>query len=164
MMWKTAALVCILATSSLVRADDADIVKFRQLTMKELDAEATALGMIAAGQIPADTLAANLEAIAVSAQIAQKAFEPKVPGGRVKPNAWSNWDDFSKRMQVFVEKTQAMAKAGKAHGKPDGSCRFAFPEWCRIDGGHEYIPAEWCSMKPLKYVKRNLRLQLSVRK
>ena len=55
-----------------------------------------------------------------------------------------------------------MAETGKAHGKPDGSCRLAFPERGRIDGGHKYIPAEWCSMKALKYVKRNLRLQLSV--
>src|SRR5512146_3075076 len=59
---------------------------------------------------------------------------------------------------------RSMTEAGKAHGKPDGSCRLAFPKWGRIDGGHEHIPAEGCSMKSLKYVKRNLRLQLSVRK
>ena len=59
---------------------------------------------------------------------------------------------------------RSMAEAGKSHGKPDGSCRLAFPKWGRIDGGHEYIPAERCSMKPPKYVKRNFRLQLSIRK
>jgi hypothetical protein len=57
-----------------------------------------------------------------------------------------------------------MAETGKPHRKPDGSRRLAFPKRCRIDGGHEYIPAERSSMKPPKYVKRNLRLQLSIRK
>src|SRR6185295_12282798 len=59
---------------------------------------------------------------------------------------------------------RSMADAGKAHGEPDGSCRLAFSERRRIDGSHEYIPAEWGSMKSLKHVKRNLRLQPSVRK
>ncbi|TKS62260.1 MAG: hypothetical protein EWM73_02675 [Nitrospira sp.] len=60
--------------------------------------------------------------------------------------------------------SRSMAETGKAHGKPDGSCCLAFPERGRINGGHEYVPAEGGSMKPLKYVKRNLRLQLSVGK
>jgi hypothetical protein len=55
-----------------------------------------------------------------------------------------------------------MAEAGKAHGKSDGRRRLAFSKWGRIDGGHEYIPAEWCTMKPIEYVKRDLCLQPSI--
>jgi hypothetical protein len=57
-----------------------------------------------------------------------------------------------------------MAKAGKAHGKADRRRRLAFAERGRIDGSHEYIFPKGGRMKPLKYVKRNLRLQLSVGK
>jgi hypothetical protein len=56
-----------------------------------------------------------------------------------------------------------MAEAGETHGKPDGRRGLTFPERCRIDGSHEYILAEWGGMKPLNDVKRNLRLQFSVR-
>jgi hypothetical protein len=57
-----------------------------------------------------------------------------------------------------------MAKAGQAHGKPDRRGRLAFTERSWIDCGYQYIPAEWRSMKPLKYGKRDFRLQPSVRK
>jgi hypothetical protein len=57
-----------------------------------------------------------------------------------------------------------MAKAGKAHGKANRRRRLAFAERGRIDSSHEYILSKGGRMKPLKYVKRNLRLQLSVGK
>jgi cytochrome c556 len=94
------------------RADDSDVIKYRQLAMKQLDAEGSALGMIVAGQIPPDTLSAQLNAIATSARIAQKSFDSRIPGGNAKPEVWSNWADFSKRMQSFVENSQQMAKVG----------------------------------------------------
>ena len=94
-------------------ADDSDFIKYRQLAMKELDAEGAALGMIVAGQIPPDTLAAQLNAIATSARIAQKSFDSKTPGGDAKSEVWSNWADFARRMQSFVEKSQQLAKAGE---------------------------------------------------
>src|SRR5580658_11143977 len=95
-------------------ADDDDIISYRQLIMKELDAESGALGMIVSGQIPPDSLALQAKAIADSAKSALKAFEPKVPGGEAKPEVWSKWADFSQRMQVFAKKADEMAKVSES--------------------------------------------------
>jgi len=94
-------------------ADDDDVISYRQLIMKELDAEAAALGMIVSGQIPPDSMALQARAIANSANSALKAFEPKVPGGEAKPEVWSKWDDFSQRMQTFAKKSAEMAKVSE---------------------------------------------------
>jgi cytochrome c556 len=95
------------------RAEDQDVIDYRQLIMKQLDAESAAIGMIVSGQIPADSLAFQARALANSASSALKAFEPKVAGGEAKPEVWAKWDDFSKRMQAFVQKSEEMAKASE---------------------------------------------------
>jgi cytochrome c556 len=95
-------------------ADDQDVIDYRELIMKQLDAEAAALGMIVSGQIPPDALSFQAKALANSAKSALKAFEPKVPGGEAKPEVWSKWDDFSKRMQVFAQKADEMAKVSES--------------------------------------------------
>jgi cytochrome c556 len=94
-------------------ADDDDVISYRQLIMKELDAESGALGMIVSGQIPPDSMALQAKAIANSAQSALKAFEPKVPGGEAKPEVWSKWNDFSQRMQTFARKAEEMSKVAE---------------------------------------------------
>jgi cytochrome c556 len=94
-------------------ADDEDTIGYRQLIMKELDAEAAALGMIVSGQVPPDALSLQARAIALGAKSAIKAFEPKVPGGSAKPEVWAKWDDFSKRMQTFAQKSEEMAKVSE---------------------------------------------------
>jgi cytochrome c556 len=96
------------------RADDQDAIDYRELIMKELDAEAAALGMIVSGQVPPDSLSLQAKAIASSAKSALKAFEPKVPGGEAKPEVWAKWDDFSKRMQTFAQKSEEMAKVSES--------------------------------------------------
>jgi cytochrome c556 len=96
-----------------VRADDEDVIGYRQLIMKELDAEAAALGMIVSGQVPPDALSQQAKAVALGAKSALNAFEPKVPGGAAKPEVWSKWDDFSKRMQTFAQKSEEMAKVSE---------------------------------------------------
>ncbi len=113
---RTALLLTILALTAYqtAHADDQDIITYRQLTMKQLDAQAVALGMIISGQVPPDTLALQTKAIVYSAKSALKAFEAKVPGGESKPVVWSKWDDFSKRMQTFVQKSEEMAKVGES--------------------------------------------------
>jgi cytochrome c556 len=95
------------------RADDDDAISYRQLIMKELDAESSALGMIVSGQVPPDALSLQAKAVALSAKSALKAFEPKVPGGAAKPEVWAKWDDFSKRMQTFAQKSEEMAKVSE---------------------------------------------------
>jgi cytochrome c556 len=95
-------------------ADGQDNIDYRQQIMKQLDAEAAALGMIVSGQIPPDSLALQSRALASSAKSALKAFEPKVPGGEAKPEVWAKWDDFSKRMQTFAQKSEEMAKVSES--------------------------------------------------
>ena len=94
-------------------ADDQDAIDYRELIMKQLDAEAAALGMIVSGQVPARFSAPQAKALANSARSALKAFEPKTPGGEAKPEVWTKWDDFSKRMQVFAQKAEEMAKVSE---------------------------------------------------
>lgn len=108
----------LLATLTIVyqqagRADDQDVIDYRQLIMKQLDAESQALGMMVSGQIPPDSLALEAKSIANAAKAALKAFEPKVPGGEAKPEVWSHWEDFSKRMQAFARDSEEMAKVAE---------------------------------------------------
>lgn len=105
--------ILALGSQRIARADDDDAISYRQLIMKELDAESAALGMIVSGQVPPDSLSLQAKAIANSAKSALKAFEPKVPGGAAKPEVWSKWDDFSKRMQTFAQKSEEMAKVSE---------------------------------------------------
>jgi cytochrome c556 len=106
-------LVTALTCQQAARADDQDAIDYRQLIMKQIDAEATVLGMMASGQIPPDSMALEAKSIANAAKAALKAFEPKVPGGKSKPEVWSNWDDFSKRMTLFARNTEEMAKVAE---------------------------------------------------
>lgn len=97
-------------------ADPADVVDYRKHVMQTLESQTTALGMIMSTQIPEDNLVLHVEAIALAAKQALKSFEAKVPGGHSKPEVWSNWPDFEKRMKDFVAKTDKLAKDVKTGG------------------------------------------------
>jgi cytochrome c556 len=86
-----------LGLQQAAHAENQDTIDYREAIMKQLDAEAAAIGMIVSGQVPADSLALQAKALANSAKSALKAFEPRVPGGEAKPEVWTKWDDFSKR-------------------------------------------------------------------
>jgi cytochrome c556 len=103
------AALLILGASNAT-AGDQETIKYRQMIMKQLEAEATVLGMIVSGQIPPDALGAEARSIANAAKVALKAFEPNVPGGEAKPAVWTKWDDFSQRMQAFAQKSEELAK------------------------------------------------------
>jgi len=104
---------------AVVSADDQDVVDYREHIMKTLDEQAAAVGMILSTAIPGDNTEAHLQAIALTAQIALKSFEPKVLGGEAKPEVWSNWADFSKRMSEFAKKAAEVAALGKEKGSDD---------------------------------------------
>jgi cytochrome c556 len=107
--WSLAMLTVV--CGQVAGAEDQDVIDYRQLIMKQLDAESAALGMIVAGQIPPDSMALEAKSIANGAKAALKAFEPKVVGGEAKAQVWVKWDDFSQRMQTFVRNTEEMSKA-----------------------------------------------------
>ena len=112
-----AALIAGAMLPATVRADNQDVIDYREHIMKTMGEEAQILGMIVNGKAPADNLAQHLEVLAISAGSAEKAFEPKIPGGEAKPDVWNNWADFSKRMKELAANTADLAKAGS--GGPD---------------------------------------------
>jgi cytochrome c556 len=95
---------------------EADAVQYRRHIMSSMDEQSVALGQIITMDIPGTNLASHLEVIAVTAAGALNAFEPKVAGGDAKPEVWSNWVDFSKRMNDFAQKTAEAAKVAKEKG------------------------------------------------
>lgn len=97
-------------------ADDKDVVEYRQRIMKSLQEQTAAFGQILSGAGPTENTQAHMDALALSASLALKAFEAKVPGGEAKADVWSNWPDFAKRMQDFADKTAHMAKTGREQG------------------------------------------------
>jgi cytochrome c556 len=112
------ALVAIFVPA-VVSAGDQDVIDYREHIMRTLDEQSAALGLILSTVIPGDNTAAHLQAIALTAQTALKAFEPKVLGGEAKPEVWSNWADFSKRMNEFARNTALVAAQVKAKGYDD---------------------------------------------
>jgi len=121
MNWKRAIIV-LAAVAGLqfpggVRADNQDVIDYRQHIMNTLNEQAAALGEILSGAIPDDNVVSHIDALALTAATALKAFEPKVPGGEARPEVWSQWDDFSKRMNEFAQQTASMAKVAHAQGK-----------------------------------------------
>ncbi len=114
-----AAAVALGATLLLPVAghtDDKDVIAYRQHIMKSLEHQTAALGQILSGAGPAENTLAHMETLALTASVALKSFEAKVPGGAAKPEVWSNWADFSKRMKEFAEKSAEMAKVGREQG------------------------------------------------
>lgn len=103
----------------LAHADDKDVIDYRQHIMNSMDADTQAVGQIVSGANPAKHLAGHLESIALSASVALKSFEAKVEGGKSKPEVWTKWDDFSKRMKEFADKTAKLANVAKAHSKDE---------------------------------------------
>jgi cytochrome c556 len=110
----TLSLIMLLPVAAV--ADNKDVVDYRQHIMKSMEQQTAALGQILSGAGPAENTVAHMDAIAALAAIAQKSFEPKVPGGAAKPEVWKDWADFSKRMKDFADKSADMAKTGHEQG------------------------------------------------
>jgi cytochrome c556 len=120
-MMRPLKIVALLAIflPAFVSASDQDVIDYRERIMKTLDEQAAAVGMILSSAAPGDNMAVHLQAIALAAQIALKAFEPKVVGGEAKPEVWSNWADFSKRMNEFAKNSGEAATMAKDKGYDD---------------------------------------------
>jgi cytochrome c556 len=113
-------IAIVLAATALpakVRADDKDSIEYREHIMNTLNEQSAALGEILSTVIPDDNAVAHLEAIALTASTALKAFEPKAQGGEAKPEVWKNWPDFSQRMSEFSRKAAEALKVAKEQGK-----------------------------------------------
>ncbi len=115
-----AVVILALQAAATASADNSNTIDYRQHIMNTLNEQAGALGEILAGAVPDDNVLAHLDALALTASTALKAFEPKVPGGQSKPEVWSNWADFSRRMNEFAQGTASMAKVAHEQGKEAG--------------------------------------------
>jgi cytochrome c556 len=119
MMRSCAIFIAVVGAASLLPmafAGDKEVIDYRQHIMNTLNEQSAALGQILSTAIPGDNAAAHINAIALTASTALKAFEPKVPGGEAKAEVWANWADFSKRMNEFAQKTSQSAKMAKEQG------------------------------------------------
>jgi cytochrome c556 len=128
------------------QADDEDVREYREHVMKSLNAQAAVLGQIVSYAVPPDNLQAHLDTIALLASTALEAFEPKVPGGEAKPEVWSQWPDFSKRMREFAEKTAAAAKLGHTASPEEALSNMLDVMECK--GCHEVYRDEKKGKKP----------------
>lgn len=86
----------------------------RQQIMLQLDEDAEQLGLIVAGLAPRARLGPVARAIANGAKDAEASFALTVPGGRSKPEVWSNRADYDRLMKDFVTRSDAMAKLAEA--------------------------------------------------
>ena len=115
-----AGIVALFASVAVSRAQDAveppsaeEVILDRQLAMQQLEEHADLLGGVLAGIEPPEMLAQYTRQVADDAVAARAAFQAQVPGGATKPEAWANWEDFSRRMDEMVTRTEAMAVAGE---------------------------------------------------
>ena len=106
----------LVGSSAAVYADDQDVIDYRRHIMKTMGEQAASIGMILQQKAPADNFATHVKILAVTAATAKKAFEPKVQGGDAKPEVWSNWADFSKKMDALVAATDDLAKTAASCG------------------------------------------------
>ena len=106
-----AALVCLTTT---VVADDSDAIDYRKHVMKTLGEQLAAIDMIVAKRAPPDAFTVHVKTIAITTTQAKKAFELKVAGGASKPEVWTNWADFAKRLDAMAAAADGLAKEATA--------------------------------------------------
>jgi cytochrome c556 len=75
-----------------------------------------AISQIVQQKAPADNIAIHVQVLAVTAATAKKAFEPNVRGGEAKPDIWTHWPDFAKRLDELAAATADLAKIAKVGG------------------------------------------------
>ena len=103
-------------TAPVAAPVEPDAVKYRHHIMNAIDAQSSAVGQILSMEITDGDLASNFGVLAATAAGALKAFEPKVPGGEAKPEVWTQWADFSLRMNAFARKTADAARVAREQG------------------------------------------------
>ena len=95
------------------RADDQDVIDYRQHIMKTMGEQMGAIGMILQNKAPPDNFALHMKVLAITATQAKSAFAPKVPGGDAKPGVWTDWQDFSRRLDELVTATAELATSAQ---------------------------------------------------
>jgi len=110
------ALIVVVSAPVAIHADDQDVVDYREHIMRTMGEQEAAIGMILERKAPADNFATHIRILAVTAATAKKAFEPKVPGGKAKPEVWAQWPDFARRLDALAAATDDLAKIAAGGG------------------------------------------------
>lgn len=119
-----ASAILLYAAAPVVQADDEDTIEHRQHVMKTLGEQVAILSMMIEKKVPADDFATHAQVLALAASTAKAAFEPEVEGGEAKPEIWSSWDDFEKRLDELVAGTAELAKAAQSEGMEAAASRM----------------------------------------
>jgi cytochrome c556 len=133
-----AAGVALLAATSLsgvARADNQDVIDYRQHIMKTLGEQAQSLAMVMQSKAPAENIALHAQILAVTAATVEAAFKEKVAGGESKADVWAKWDDFSKRSKELAANMADLAKTAQAGGVDAVKPKMQTAMTCR--GCHE---------------------------
>ncbi len=104
------ALLAATTLSGIARADNQDVIDYRQHIMKTLGEQAQSLNMLIQGKGPAENAALHVQIMAVTAATVEAAFKEKVAGGESKADVWGKWDDFSKRAKELSANMADLAK------------------------------------------------------
>jgi cytochrome c556 len=110
-----AAMVLALVTS-IAHADDQDVIDYRVHIMKTMSEEVAAINLILQHKAPAESFSTHVKVLAVTAATAKKAFEADIAGVHAKPEIWTKWADFSKRLDELQASTADLAKVAEAGG------------------------------------------------
>jgi len=97
-------------------SDPTDIIDYRKHIMKTLGETSAAMNMTVQGTAPAENFVLHTEVLASAASSALVAFKENVEGGGSKPDVWSKWPDFEKRMTEFAAATADLAKTAREGG------------------------------------------------
>jgi cytochrome c556 len=119
------AILVAATTSTLARADDQDVIDYRQHIMNTMEEQSAAISQILQQKAPAENFAPHVQILAITAATAKKAFESKVLGGEAKADVWAHWADFAKRLDDLTAATAALASTAKAGG---GAAAAAAPK------------------------------------
>jgi cytochrome c556 len=110
------AFAALLAGAPAVRADDQDVIDYRQHIMNTMQEQVAAIDMILKQQAPAENFVTHVKVLAGAASTAKSAFQPKVPGGEAKPEVWTNWTDFADRLDKLVAALGDLEKTANSGG------------------------------------------------
>jgi cytochrome c556 len=135
-----AVVFFVTATCGLARADDQDVIDYRVHVMKTMGEQAAAIGQILQQKAPAENFAAHAQILAITAATAKKAFESKTPGGEAKPEVWTQWPDFAKRLDELAASTAELAELAKTGGPTAAAPRVKAALTCK--NCHETYRAE----------------------
>lgn len=114
LVWIGMAFAAALTMSGAAGADDQDVIDYRRHVMKTMDEEVAAINMVLQHKAPAGDFATQVEALAITASTAKKAFEPKAVGGDAKPEVWAQWPDFAKRIDSLAQATGELSQVAKS--------------------------------------------------